>query len=37
MKITLNGEEVTLDAGLNINELIEKYSLDNSKIAVEKT
>lgn len=36
MKITLNGEETVLDKQMNISHLIEKFSLDTRKIAVEK-
>lgn len=36
MKITLNGEEVSLEGKINIAALIQKYSLDQRKIAVER-
>ena len=36
MKITLNGEEMILDRQMNISALIEKFSLDQRKIAVER-
>ncbi len=36
MKIILNGEEVLLEGKLNVASLIEKYSLDKRKIAVER-
>lgn len=36
MKIILNGEEIILDKQLNISNLLDKYSLDRRKIAVER-
>jgi thiamine biosynthesis protein ThiS len=36
MKITLNGEQIILDKQINISNLLDKYSLDKRKIAVEK-
>ena len=36
MKITLNGEEISLDGKVNITSLLDKYSLDKRKIAVER-
>lgn len=36
MKITLNGEEILLDGQVNIAALLQKYSLDRRKIAVER-
>ncbi len=36
MKITLNGEEVVLEKQMNVLNLLEKYSLDRRKIAVER-
>jgi len=36
MKITLNGEQIKLEQPLNISALLEKYSLDKRKIAVER-
>jgi thiamine biosynthesis protein ThiS len=36
MKITLNGEEIVLDRQINVSDLLEKYSLDRRKIAVER-
>ena len=36
MKITLNGEEILLDGQVNIAALLQKYSLDKRKIAVER-
>ncbi len=36
MKIILNGEEIQLGGRTNIKGLLEKYSLDSRKIAVER-
>jgi thiamine biosynthesis protein ThiS len=36
MKITLNGEEISLEGKVNITSLLDKYSLDKRKIAVER-
>ena len=36
MKITLNGEEIVLDKQIKVSNLLEKYSLDKRKIAVER-
>lgn len=36
MKIFVNGEEVTLEKQINIEDLLSKFSLDKRKIAVEK-
>jgi thiazole synthase len=36
MKITLNGEEIQLDRQVNISKLLERFSLDKRKIAVER-
>lgn len=36
MKIILNGEEVKFEGGMNVSSLIERYSLDKRKIAVER-
>ena len=36
MKIILNGEHIILERAVNISNLLEKYSLDKRKIAVER-
>jgi thiamine biosynthesis protein ThiS len=36
MKIILNGEEVKLEGKISVSSLIDKYSLDKRKIAVER-
>jgi thiamine biosynthesis protein ThiS len=36
MKIILNGEEILLEGQVNIAALLQKYSLDKRKIAVER-
>lgn len=36
MKIKLNGEEVALDSSFTIQELLDKYSIDKKKIAIER-
>jgi len=36
MKITLNGEDLILEGQINISALLERFSLDKRKIAVEK-
>ena len=34
-KIKLNGRKITIKTGSSISEILKKYKLDNSKIAVE--
>ncbi len=36
MRIILNGEEIIFDREINISNLLERYSLDKRKIAVER-
>jgi thiamine biosynthesis protein ThiS len=36
MKITLNGEDLVLERQINISALLEKFSLDKRKIAIER-
>jgi thiamine biosynthesis protein ThiS len=36
MKIFLNGDEVVFDTEISVSNLLEKYSLDARKIAIER-
>ena len=36
MKIFVNGEEIILEKQINIEDLLNKFSLDKRKIAIEK-
>lgn len=36
MKIKLNGDEVDLDSNFTIQKLLDKYSIDKKKIAIER-
>ncbi len=36
MKIILNGEEIVIDKGFSIKNLLERFALEPKKIAVEK-